>query len=81
MTVRALPDRWALARQFRAAFGTGPSHFRTMRQLDHARRMISGGLPLAEAALEVGFADQSHMSRMFKRAYGRTPANWATALV
>ena len=74
-------DRWALARQFRAAFGTCPSNFRTMRQLDQARRMIRGGLPLAEAALEAGFADQSHMSRMFKRAYGLTPAKWAAALV
>jgi AraC-like DNA-binding protein len=74
-------DRWALARQFRAAFGTCPSNFRTMRQLDRARRMIRGGLPLAEAALEAGFADQSHMSRMFKRAYGLTPAKWAAALV
>jgi AraC-like DNA-binding protein len=74
-------DRWALARQFRAAFGTCPSNFRTMRQLDEARRTIRGGLPLAEAALQAGFADQSHMSRMFKRAYGLTPAKWAAALV
>jgi AraC-like DNA-binding protein len=73
-------DRWALARQFRAAFGTSPSNFRTMRQLDEARRMIRGGLPLADAALEAGFADQSHMSRMFKRTYGLTPGRWASAL-
>ena len=74
-------DRWTLARQFRAAFGTCPSHFRTMRQLDEARRMIRGGRPLSEAALDAGFADQSHMSRMFKRAYGFTPGKWASALV
>jgi AraC-like DNA-binding protein len=73
-------DRWALARQFRAAFGTSPSSFRTMRQLDEARRMIRGGLPLAEAALAAGFADQSHMSRLFKQTYGLTPASWAAAL-
>jgi AraC-like DNA-binding protein len=74
-------DRWTLARQFRAAFGTCPSHFRTMRQLDEARRIIRGGRPLAEAALDAGFADQSHMSRMFKRAYGLTPGKWVAALV
>jgi AraC-like DNA-binding protein len=74
-------DRWTLARQFRAAFGTCPSHFRTMRQLDEVRRMIRGGRPLAEAALDAGFADQSHMSRMFKRAYGLTPGKWVAALV
>ncbi len=73
-------DRWALARQFRAAFGTSPSSFRTMRQLDRARRLIECGVPLAEAAFDAGFADQSHMSRMFKRTYGLTPGRWAAAL-
>jgi AraC-like DNA-binding protein len=70
-------DRWTLARQFRAAFGTSLRSFRTMRQLDRARRMIGAGAPLAEVALKAGFADQSHMSRLFKRTYGLTPARWA----
>lgn len=73
-------DRWTIARRFRAAFGTSPSRFRTMRQLDQARRMMAAGTPLSEAALAAGFADQSHMSRMFKRTYGLTPARWAAAL-
>jgi AraC-like DNA-binding protein len=73
-------DRWALARQFRAAFGTSPSRFRTLRQLDHVRHALKRGMPLAEAAIDAGFADQSHMSRQFKRAYGLTPARWAAAL-
>jgi len=73
-------DRWSLARQFRAAFGTSPSRFRTLRQLDWVRRLVLSGSSLAEAALAAGFADQSHMSRQFKRAYGLTPARWAAAL-
>jgi AraC-like DNA-binding protein len=73
-------DRWSLARQFRVAFGTSPSRFRTMRQLDSVRRLIKSGSGLAEAALSAGFADQSHMSRQFKRAYGLTPARWQAAL-
>jgi len=72
-------DRWSLARQFRAAFGTSPSRFRTMRQLDQVRRLVKSGSRLADAALAAGFADQSHMSRQFKRAYGLTPARWAAA--
>ena len=74
-------DRWTLARQFRAAFGTSPSRFRTMRQLDHARRLIARGTSLSETAIDAGFADQSHLSRQFKRAYGLTPGQWAAALV
>jgi AraC-like DNA-binding protein len=72
-------DRWSLARAFRAAFGTSPSRFRTLRQLDEVRRLLTQGAGLAEAALDAGFADQSHMSRQFKRAYGLTPARWAAA--
>lgn len=73
-------DRWTLARQFRAAFGTSPSRFRLQRQLDFARNLLKAGRPSAEVAYEAGFADQSHMSRQFKRAYGLTPAQWASAL-
>lgn len=73
-------DRWTLARQFRAAFGTSPSRFRTLRQLDAVRRSLESGADLAQAAACAGFADQSHMSRQFKRAYGLTPAQWAASL-
>jgi AraC-like DNA-binding protein len=73
-------DRWTLARQFRQAFGTSPSRFRTGRQVDAARRALLRGLRPAEAALEAGFADQSHLSRQFKQACGITPARWAAAL-
>lgn len=73
-------DRWTIARQFRALFGTSPSRFRTLRQLDLVRRSLAKGAALADAALEAGFADQSHMSRHFKRAYGLTPAAWIKAL-
>jgi AraC-like DNA-binding protein len=71
-------DRWTLARQFRAAFGTSPSRFRTLRRLDCVRRSVARGVGLVEAAIAAGFADQSHMSRQFKRAYGMTPGRWAT---
>ncbi|QYC42277.1 HTH-type transcriptional repressor of iron proteins A [Nonomuraea coxensis DSM 45129] len=73
-------DRWTLARQFRAAFGTSPTRFRTMRRLDVVRRALRHGTPLLDAALEAGFADQAHMTRMFKRAYGLTPGRWLAAL-
>jgi AraC-like DNA-binding protein len=72
-------DRWTLARQFRAAFGTSPSRYRTMRQVNIVRRLIHSGVPLVEASLRAGFADQSHMTRQFKKPFGLAPGHWATA--
>jgi AraC-like DNA-binding protein len=69
-------DRFTLARHFRRAFGTSPDRYRTMRRLALARTGIEHGLPLAQAAAHAGFADQSHMTRQFKRTYGMTPARW-----
>jgi AraC-like DNA-binding protein len=73
-------DRFTIARHFRRAFGTSPDRYRTLRRLALARTAIENGAPLARAAAEAGFADQSHMTRQFKRAYGLTPAAWAKAV-
>jgi AraC-like DNA-binding protein len=70
-------DRYALARQFRRAYGTSPDRYRTLRRLALARTAIESGVPLARAAADAGFADQSHMTRQFVRAYGLTPGRWA----
>jgi AraC-like DNA-binding protein len=69
--------RYALARHFRACFGTSPYRYLVMRRLDRARALIVGGAPLSEAAIAAGFADQSHLNRHFKRAYGLAPGRWA----
>jgi AraC-like DNA-binding protein len=73
-------DRFTLTRHFRRAYGTSPNQYRTRRRLDLARAAIERGTPLAQAAIEAGFADQSHMTRQFKQAYGLTPARWANAV-
>jgi AraC-like DNA-binding protein len=70
-------DRYTLARQFRRAYGTSPDRYRTMRRLALARAAVAAGSPLARAAADAGFADQSHMTRQFVRAYGLTPGRWA----
>lgn len=69
-------DRYALARHFRKRLGTSPYRYLTMRRLDHAKVAILAGHPLAEAAFMSGFADQSHMTRQFKQAFGLTPGHW-----
>jgi len=69
-------DRYTIARHFRRAFGTSPDRYRTQRRLALARAAIERGEPLARVAADAGFADQSHMTRQFKRTYGFTPTRW-----
>jgi AraC-like DNA-binding protein len=70
--------RYELARQFRARFATSPYRYLLMRRLDFARERIHHGRPLAEVAGDAGFADQAHLTRTFKAAFGLTPARYAT---
>ncbi|MCC7049004.1 MAG: AraC family transcriptional regulator [Alphaproteobacteria bacterium] len=69
-------DRFALARQFRAHCGTSPYRYLTMRRLEAAKRMIVAGEPLAAVAAASGFADQAHLTRQFKAAYGVPPGRF-----
>jgi AraC-like DNA-binding protein len=71
-------DRFALARHFRAAFATSPHRYLLMRRLQQARVMIGAGEGLSDVAFATGFADQSHFTRHFKKAYGVTPGQWAS---
>jgi len=73
-------DRFALSRHFRAAFATSPHRFLLMRRLQRAKAMIADGEPIAEVAAATGFADQSHLTRHFKKAFGMAPGAWGGML-
>ena len=68
--------RYDLARQFRLMCGTSPYRYLLMRRLDFAREQIARRRPLSEVAIDAGFADQAHFSRMFKATFGLTPAHY-----
>ena len=68
--------RFELARQFRAALGTSPYRYSLLRRIDAAREHLGSRQPLAEIALEAGFADQAHFTRMFTAAYGISPGRY-----
>lgn len=73
-------SRFQLLRGFAAATGLTPHAYLIQRRLHLARRLIREGAPLAQAAAEAGFADQSHMTRLFSRCFGVTPAAYARAV-
>ncbi|MBA1303313.1 AraC family transcriptional regulator [Stutzerimonas stutzeri] len=69
-------DRFRLSRAFKAAFGITPHAYLVQLRLARARQLLASGQPPARVAMTLGFADQSHMGRWFRRAYGLTPAHY-----
>ena len=65
-----------LARAFTAAFGITPHAYVIGRRLDAARTRILEGQPLAGVAADVGFYDQAHLTRRFKRFLSVTPGTF-----
>lgn len=74
-------SRFHFLRSFAQATGLAPHAFRLQARLHLARRLILAGQPLALVAAEAGFADQSHLTRLFARSYGMTPGGYARNFV
>jgi AraC family transcriptional regulator len=63
-------------RLFRNTAGTSPHRYVVQRRVERAMQLIqSSRLPLVDVASEVGFSSQSHLNRMFYKAYGITPGD------
>ncbi len=70
-------SRYALARQFRLAYGTSPYRYSLLRRLDAAREQLKRGNALVDVALSAGFTDQAHFTRAFTRTFGLPPGRYA----
>ncbi|PAS95520.1 MAG: AraC family transcriptional regulator [Candidatus Dactylopiibacterium carminicum] len=70
-------DRFRLTRAFKAAFGLAPHAYLVQLRLARARHLLAQGQTPAMVASTLGFADQSHLGRWFRRAFGLTPAQYA----
>ncbi len=66
------------ARLFMEAFGVPPHQYIIQARIERAKMLITQNrLPLGEVAQHVGFSDQSHFNRHFKRLVGVTPRAFA----
>lgn len=60
---------------FRQVYGCSVGQYTRRQRMERARQLLaSPDIPLSEVALRAGFADQSHLTRTYKRFTGRTPA-------
>ncbi|MFB9542938.1 helix-turn-helix transcriptional regulator [Micromonospora sagamiensis] len=65
-----------LVRAFSREYGIGPHQYVISRRVDLARGLLRDGLPAGQAAAAVGFYDQSHLNRHFKRILGFNPGRY-----
>jgi AraC-like DNA-binding protein len=63
-----------LLREFKKAVGVPPHAYLVQRRVDEARRLLLKGRALKLVAIEVGYSDQAHFSREFRRFYGVPPS-------
>jgi AraC-like DNA-binding protein len=73
-------SRFHLLRVFSKRYGFPPHEYQLGVRITRARTLIRNGVSLAETASLVGFADQSHFTRHFKRILGVTPGQYANAV-
>jgi AraC-like DNA-binding protein len=67
------------SRACRRWFGMSPSALRREGRLQHAISLLQQGTSPSDAAMEAGFCDQPHLTRLLKRATGMTPAKFNAA--
>jgi AraC-like DNA-binding protein len=72
-------SRFAVYRAFRETYGLAPSDYQRQLRLRAARTLLMDGKAISDAAIQVGFADQSHLNRWFRRSFGITPGAYRKA--
>jgi AraC-like DNA-binding protein len=71
-------NRAYLIRTFKKTMGLPPHAYLTQLRLSEAKKQLARNIPIAQVALNTGFADQSHFSRAFKQTYGMTPGVYSS---
>lgn len=84
VTVGAVATRMGMSREgfsrtFVKRHGMPPHAYWLMHRLNKARYRLRAGQPIVDVAFETGFADQSHLGRWFRRAFGITPGLYRRA--
>jgi AraC-like DNA-binding protein len=72
--------REGFTRRFCRLVGLTPHAYRIVARLNAARRLLASNVAPAEAAADAGFADQSHLGRVFRSRFGTTPNAYRRAM-
>lgn len=67
---------FSLIRAFTRTFGMPPYAYLTQRRVARAQELLLEGRRISDTAFSVGFSDQSHLTRFFRRVVGVPPGVW-----
>ncbi len=70
---------WYACRLFSRTVGMPPHAWRNQLRIHRGLALLRAGAPVTETATAVGFADQSHFTRLFRRVYGVAPGRWQSS--
>ena len=73
-------NRFALIRSFRKKFNTTPNAYQLQLKVNYGKQLLKSDSDIVDVALKVGFYDQAHFTREFKKAYGVTPFQYYKAI-
>jgi AraC-like DNA-binding protein len=71
-----LSESW-FSSVFKKTTGQTPLQWQHGKRIEQARHLLEASdLPVAGIALQLGFADQAHLTKVFRQVEGETPAAW-----
>ena len=71
-----LSESW-FTHVFKQTTGETPQQWQRTRRVALAQKQLTEtDLSVAEIALQLGFADQAHLTKAFRQVAGDTPASW-----
>jgi len=74
-------SRYHLVRSFKQKYGLSPHAYQLDTRIRQARKMLQQGDSLVEVAGRLGFADQSHFQRHFKKRLAVTPKQYQSFFI
>lgn len=70
-------SKFHICRVFREVFGLPPHAYLNLIRIRQAKRLLAQGVSPAQVAVDVGFFDQTHLTKRFKAVLGVTPRQYA----
>lgn len=69
-------SRFHFIRKFKREMGITPHQYIVQSRIRAVKQLLTTGIPIADAAAQAGFCDQSHLNRWFNRSIGITPQQY-----